>query len=31
MAKKSNQNVLQLENLTKYFGGVPAVNDISFL
>lgn len=30
MVEKSNRTVLQLENLTKYFGGVPAVNDISF-
>jgi branched-chain amino acid transport system ATP-binding protein len=31
MAKISDNIILRLDHLTKYFGGVPAVNDISFL
>jgi branched-chain amino acid transport system ATP-binding protein len=29
MAQNSRENVLVLENLSKYFGGVKAVNDVS--
>jgi branched-chain amino acid transport system ATP-binding protein len=31
MAEISDNIILRLDHLTKYFGGVPAVNDISFL
>ena len=27
---QSNHNILQIENLTKYFGGLAAVSDCSF-